>query len=124
MGSDRSYGGSMVSYRFFRAKLVGLAGAQMKAEVGEVNGAGTVAGLALAEGDKPAVVLRHDRAVPRHDRVVDLGHITSADSAPVDPESLTAWWWREAEAWCLRHGGIGYKDRAACLAELKRLGGA
>mgnify|MGYP003475736006 FL=1 len=117
MGSERSYTGSMASYRFFRAKVVGLAGVQMKAEVGEVNGAGTVVSLALIDGEHPAVVLRHDRTV-------DLRHITSVDSAPVDPESLTAWWWREAEAWCIRHGGIGYKDRAACLAEMKRLRGA
>jgi hypothetical protein len=107
----------MVSYRFFRAKLVGLAGVQMKAEVGEVNGAGTVVNLALIGGEHPAVMLRHDRTV-------DLRHITSVDSAPVDLESLTAWWWREAEAWCIRHGGIGHKDRAACLAEMKRLRGA
>ena len=117
MGSDRSYAVSMVSYRFFRAKLVGLAGVQMKTELVEVNGAGTVVSLALIDGEHPAVVLRHDRTV-------DLRHITSVDSAPVDLESLTAWWWREAEAWCIRHGGIGHKDRAACLAEMKRLRGA
>lgn len=125
MGSQRSYTGSMVIYRFLDANFVALAGVQMKAEVRDVNGAGIVAGLALADGDKPAVVLRtNPAAASRQDRVVGLEHITSADSAPVDHDDLVAWWWREAEAWCIRHGGIGYKDRDVCLAEMKRLRGA
>lgn len=125
MSSQRSYTGSMVSYRFFQARAAALTGAQMKFDASEVNGAGIVASLTLAEGDKPAVVLRTNPAVASgHDRVVALEHITSADSAPVDPDDLAAWWWREAEAWCIRHGGIGYKDRDVCLAEIKRLRGA
>lgn len=99
------YMGSMVGY------VISIPGR------GEVDGAGTITGLALAEGDHPAVKLGHGR-------VVELRQITSVDSAADDQDDIAAWWWSCAEAWCIRHGGLGLKDRAACLVEMKRLRGA
>lgn len=105
MGSERPQRGSEVYY------------CTSDKEVGDV---GKMVNLALIDGEHPALVIRHDE----NDRTVDLRHIMSVDNAQVDLDDLTAWWWNKVEAWCIRHGGVGYKDRAACLVELKRLRGA
>lgn len=106
MDSERSYAGLMMYY------------SSSETDIGDV---GKVVNLSLINGEHPALVIRNDEG----QRDVDLRHIVSVDNGPVDMEDLTAWWWRKIEAWCShQQGGVGYKDRAACLAELKRLGGA